>query len=427
MTGAAEEVLKRLGLPYRVVALCVGDMGFSARKTYDIEVWLPGQGRYREISSCSNCGEFQARRMNARFRPKGEKGTRFVHTLNGSGLAVGRTLIAVLENYQEKDGSVVDPRGAAALHGRDGADIAAVSLESQRIRLIMELRSHGVTDTAVLSAVERVPREIFVPDSFKEHAYENTALPIGMGQTISQPSVVAFMTQALEITDRMKVLEVGTGSGYQAAILSQAGAARLHHRAPSRPPARGGTALWRAQAAQRGDQARRRLEGVAGAGAVRPHPGHRGGHGNTTGFDRAACRRRHPGRAGGEAARRPEPRPAAAYRRREPSRKPCGPYASCRWFRRLPKRSRATAHPGRRVEGGRAALYFPTHAGLARILMPGMRPIVALAACARTSPPAPVIYGGKGQPPRSRKRAAPRLPKRRSAARPRRLRRCRTR
>ena len=109
MTGAAEEVLKRLGLPYRVVALCVGDMGFSARKTYDIEVWLPGQGRYREISSCSNCGEFQARRMNARFRPKGEKGTRFVHTLNGSGLAVGRTLIAVLENYQEEDGSVVIP------------------------------------------------------------------------------------------------------------------------------------------------------------------------------------------------------------------------------------------------------------------------------------------------------------------------------
>jgi seryl-tRNA synthetase len=109
MTGAAEEVLKRLNLPYRVMTLCTGDMGFSAQKTYDIEVWLPGQDRYREISSCSNCGEFQARRMNARFRPKGEKGTRFVHTLNGSGLAVGRTLIAVLENYQEADGSVVIP------------------------------------------------------------------------------------------------------------------------------------------------------------------------------------------------------------------------------------------------------------------------------------------------------------------------------
>jgi seryl-tRNA synthetase len=109
MTGAAEEVLKRLGLPYRVVVLCTGDMGFSARKTYDIEVWLPGQDRYREISSCSNCGEFQARRMNARFRPKGEKGTRFVHTLNGSGLAVGRTLIAVMENYQQADGSVEIP------------------------------------------------------------------------------------------------------------------------------------------------------------------------------------------------------------------------------------------------------------------------------------------------------------------------------
>jgi seryl-tRNA synthetase len=109
MTGCAEEVLKRLGLHYRVVSLCTGDIGFSARKTYDIEVWLPGQGTYREISSCSNCGDFQARRMGARFRTKGEKGTRFVHTLNGSGLAVGRTLIAVLENYQNDDGSVTVP------------------------------------------------------------------------------------------------------------------------------------------------------------------------------------------------------------------------------------------------------------------------------------------------------------------------------
>jgi seryl-tRNA synthetase len=109
MTGCAEEVLQRLGLPYRVVLLCTGDMGFAARKTYDIEVWLPGQGRYREISSCSNCGDFQARGMNARCRKKGEKGTRFVHTLNGSGLAVGRTLIAVLENYQRADGSVEVP------------------------------------------------------------------------------------------------------------------------------------------------------------------------------------------------------------------------------------------------------------------------------------------------------------------------------
>ncbi|HXP97298.1 MAG TPA: serine--tRNA ligase [Telmatospirillum sp.] len=109
MTACAEEVLKRLGLPYRVIVLCTGDMGFSARKTYDIEVWLPGQNTYREISSCSNCGEFQARRMNTRFRPSGEKGTRFIHTLNGSGLAVGRTLVAVLENYQQADGSVVIP------------------------------------------------------------------------------------------------------------------------------------------------------------------------------------------------------------------------------------------------------------------------------------------------------------------------------
>jgi seryl-tRNA synthetase len=109
MTACAEEVLKRLGLPYRVVVLSTGDMGFSALKTYDIEVWLPGQGRYREISSCSNCGDFQARRMNARLRAKGEKGTRFVHTLNGSGLAVGRALIAMLENCQRADGSVAVP------------------------------------------------------------------------------------------------------------------------------------------------------------------------------------------------------------------------------------------------------------------------------------------------------------------------------
>jgi len=113
MTDCAEEVLKRLNLPYRTVVLSTGDLGFGARKTYDIEVWLPGQDRYREISSCSNCGDFQARRMNARFRPqgdkKGDKKTQFVHTLNGSGLAIGRTLIAILENYQQADGSVVVP------------------------------------------------------------------------------------------------------------------------------------------------------------------------------------------------------------------------------------------------------------------------------------------------------------------------------
>ncbi len=109
LTACAEDVLKRLGLHYRVVTLCTGDLGFSSRKTYDLEVWLPGQGRYREISSCSNFGDFQARRMGARFRPRGEKGTRYVNTLNGSGLAVGRTLIAVMENYQQGDGSIALP------------------------------------------------------------------------------------------------------------------------------------------------------------------------------------------------------------------------------------------------------------------------------------------------------------------------------
>ena len=109
LVGAAESILQALELPYRKMLLCTGDMGNSARKTYDLEVWLPGQGLYREISSCSNCGDWQARRMNARYRPEGGKGTAFVHTLNGSGLAVGRTLVAVIENYQEADGSVTIP------------------------------------------------------------------------------------------------------------------------------------------------------------------------------------------------------------------------------------------------------------------------------------------------------------------------------
>ena len=108
LTDNAEEILRRLGLPYQVVLLCTGDMGFSSAKTYDIEVWLPGQGKYREISSCSNFEDFQARRANIRVRPKGGK-TRFLHTLNGSGLAVGRTLVAILENYQQEDGSVIVP------------------------------------------------------------------------------------------------------------------------------------------------------------------------------------------------------------------------------------------------------------------------------------------------------------------------------
>jgi seryl-tRNA synthetase len=109
MVANAEEVLRRLRIPYRVVELCTGDMGFSAAKTYDLEVWLPGQNAYREISSCSNCEDFQARRANIRYRKETKGRPIFVHTLNGSGLAVGRTLVAVLENYQQKDGSVVLP------------------------------------------------------------------------------------------------------------------------------------------------------------------------------------------------------------------------------------------------------------------------------------------------------------------------------
>jgi seryl-tRNA synthetase len=109
MTACAEEILKRLGLHYRVMLLCTGDMGFAARKTYDLEVWLPGQNAFREISSCSQCGDFQARRMQARYRANDEKGVRYVHSLNGSGLPIGRTMVAILENYQQADGSIVVP------------------------------------------------------------------------------------------------------------------------------------------------------------------------------------------------------------------------------------------------------------------------------------------------------------------------------
>ncbi len=110
MTNCAEEILKRLEIPYRVVVLCTADMGFSAAKTYDIEAWLPGQNTYREISSCSNCNDFQGRRANIRYRPADGGKPKFVHTLNGSGIAVGRTWIALLENYQQADGSILIPK-----------------------------------------------------------------------------------------------------------------------------------------------------------------------------------------------------------------------------------------------------------------------------------------------------------------------------
>jgi seryl-tRNA synthetase len=117
MTACAEEVLKRLKLPFRTILLCTGDMGFASQKTYDIEVWLPGEDTYREISSCSVCGEFQARRMNARYRGKENRQVRHVHTLNGSGVAVGRALIAVMETYQQQDGSIEVPKALAPYMG----------------------------------------------------------------------------------------------------------------------------------------------------------------------------------------------------------------------------------------------------------------------------------------------------------------------
>ena len=119
LTADAEDILQRLGLPYRGMSLCTGDIGFSSAKTYDLEVWLPGQNKYREISSCSNFGDFQARRANIRFKREGKKGTEFVHTLNGSSLAIGRTLVAILENYQQKDGTVIIPEVLRTYMGTD--------------------------------------------------------------------------------------------------------------------------------------------------------------------------------------------------------------------------------------------------------------------------------------------------------------------
>lgn len=124
MTAQAESLLQKLGLPYRTMLLCTGDMGFSSEKTYDIEVWMPGQGAYREISSCSNCGAFQARRMKARFKGKNAKETQFVHTLNGSGLPIGRTLVAIMENYQNADGSITVPEALLGYMG--GMDVIGI-------------------------------------------------------------------------------------------------------------------------------------------------------------------------------------------------------------------------------------------------------------------------------------------------------------
>ena len=138
LTRNAEEVLQKLGLPYRVVVLCTGDMGFSSAKTYDLEVWLPGQQLFREISSCSNFEAFQARRANIRYRPEGKKGTEFVHTLNGSGLAVGRTWLAILENYQQEDGSVVIPEALRPYMG------AGAYRAKEEVRSSERLGNHAI-------------------------------------------------------------------------------------------------------------------------------------------------------------------------------------------------------------------------------------------------------------------------------------------
>ena len=154
MTACAEEVLKRLGLPFRTMTLCTGDMGFGARKTYDIEVWLPGQNAYREISSCSVCGDFQARRMDARYRPADGKGTRFVHTLNGSGMAVGRALIAVMENYQNEDGSVTIPEALRPYMG----GLTKIEKRPRAMRILLT-NDDGIHAEG-LASLERIARTL---------------------------------------------------------------------------------------------------------------------------------------------------------------------------------------------------------------------------------------------------------------------------
>ena len=155
MVGCAEAVLKRLELPFRTMLLCSGDMGFSARKTFDLEVWLPSQDTYREISSCSNCGDFQARRMDARCRKAGEKGTRFVHTLNGSGLAVGRTLVAVMENYQDEGGRIAIPQALQPYMG----GLTHIGWEWREPLRILVTNDDGIHAEG-LEALERIARQL---------------------------------------------------------------------------------------------------------------------------------------------------------------------------------------------------------------------------------------------------------------------------
>ncbi len=217
MTACAEEILRRLGLAYRVVVLSTGDMGFASQKTYDIEVWLPGQGTYREISSCSNCAAFQARRMKARYRPAAGESLPQARPKGG---AEGDGAGAHAERLgpggrpdPDRDPRKLpaarrlgrDPEGAAALHGRDGdhrVTSGEAGLAQKKLRLLMELRRAGIGDTRVLGAIERTPREQFVPAAFEDRAYENIALPIGDGQTASQPYIVALMTEALMPDER---------------------------------------------------------------------------------------------------------------------------------------------------------------------------------------------------------------------------------
>ena len=209
MTGCAEEVLKRLGLAYRVVVLCTGDMGFGARKTYDLEVWLPGQndgaGAYREISSCSNMGDFQARRMKARFRPDGAKRTEFVHTLNGSGLAVGRCLVAVLENYQTADGGVDIPEalrpylgGQARIDPNQRGDLMAtwpLDLSASRILITNDDGIHAPGLKILKAIADSLSDDVWVvaPDSEQSG--------VGHALTLRRPLRIHHQTERVYSVD----------------------------------------------------------------------------------------------------------------------------------------------------------------------------------------------------------------------------------
>ena len=223
MLSCVESILKKLQLPYRLVELCSGDLGFSSTYTIDFEIWMPGQNQFREVSSCSNCGEFQSRRMKMRVKNIKKNKIYYPHSLNGSALALGRIIVGILENFQNADKSIDIPdvlqkymNGIKKFHMKVNVD-----KNENKLELILNLRKNGINVPEILRAIEDIDRSFFVDSDLQDKSNLNTALPIDCGQTISQPLIVALMTQHLEVKNNMRVLEVGTGSGYQTLVLSK--------------------------------------------------------------------------------------------------------------------------------------------------------------------------------------------------------------